>query len=125
MRRTIFEHYGGFASVSRVGMSFYDKLLSSFLTSTYFAKTDMKQLVDHQKKFMSSVMGGPASYTNENLERIHAQLCITELAFMESVELLTEILEDNDFEDEDEQYVEDDLMSRKNFIVSSGKTCLS
>jgi len=118
MKRTIFERYGGFASVSRVVMSFYEKLLSSPLTSPYFANTNMKRLIDHQTKFMSSVMGGPASYTNEHLERIHAHLGITEPAFKESVELLTETLEDHDFEDEDVQHVEDDLMSRKNFIIS-------
>ena len=118
MRRTIIERYGGFASVSRVVMSFYEKLLSSPLTSPYFANTNMKRLIDHQTKFMSSVMGGPASYTNEHLERIHAHLGITEPAFKESVELLMETLEDHDFEDEDVQHVEDDLMSRKNFIIS-------
>ena len=99
MRRTIFERYGGFASVSRVVMSFYDKILSSPLTSPFFANTDMKRLIDHQTKFMSSVMGGPASYTNEHLERIHARLGITEPAFMEVVELLSETLEDHDFEE--------------------------
>jgi len=69
MRRSIFERYGGFASVSRVVMSFYEKMVSSPLTSPFFAKTDMKRLIDHQTKFMSALMGGPASYTNEHLER--------------------------------------------------------
>jgi hemoglobin len=118
MRRTIFERYGGFASISRVVMSFYEKMLSSPLTSPFFANTDMKKLIDHQTKFMSSMMGGPASYTNEHLERVHAKLGITESAFVESMELLTETLEDHDFEDEDIQHVEDEMMSRKNFIVT-------
>jgi hemoglobin len=118
MRRTIFERYGGFASVSRVVMSFYEKMVSSPLTSPFFANTDMKKLIDHQTKFMSAVMGGPASYTNEHIERVHAKLGITESAFHESMELLTETLEDHDFEDEDIQHIEDDLMSRKNFIVT-------
>jgi len=117
MRRTIFERYGGFGSISRVVMSFYDKILSSPVLSPYFARTDMKRLIDHQTKFMSSIMGGPASYTNEHLERVHAHLGITESAFLESVELLTETLEDHDFEDEDVQQVEDEMMSRKNFII--------
>lgn len=118
MRRSIFERYGGFASVSRVVMSFYEKMVSSPLTSPFFAKTDMKRLIDHQTKFMSALMGGPASYTNEHLERVHARLGITEPAFLESLELLTETLEDHDFEDEDIQHIEDDMMSRKNFIVT-------
>jgi hemoglobin len=118
MRRTIFERYGGFASVSKVVMSFYEKMVTSPLTSPFFANTDMKKLIDHQTKFMSAVMGGPASYTNEHIERVHAKLGITEGAFNESMELLTETLEDHDFADEDIQHIEDDLKSRKNFIVT-------
>ena len=118
MRRTIFQRYGGFASVSRVVMGFYDKILDSPTVSPYFANTDMKRLIDHQTKFMASLMGGPASYTNEQLERIHARLGITEPAFFEVVELLSETLEDFDFEEEDVQQVENEMIQRKNFIIA-------
>lgn len=117
-RQTIFERYGGFARISRVVMSFYDKILSSSLLSPYFAKTDMKRLIDHQTKFISSLMGGPASYTNEHLERVHAHLGITESAFRESVTLMKETLEDHDFFDEDIQTVGDAMNSTKNYIVA-------
>jgi hemoglobin len=118
MKRTIFERYGGFAKVSRVVMSFYDKILDSPITRPYFANTDMRRLIDHQTKFIATVMGGPASYTNDHLERQHARLKITEEAFLEAVALLRETLEDHGFEDEDVQYIKDDIMSRKNFIVA-------
>ena len=118
MRKTLFERYGGFASVSRIVMNFYDKMLASPLTSRYFANTNMKKLVDHQTKFISSLLGGPASFTNEHLERVHADLGITEEAYMEAVDLLKETLEDHDFERADVQHVEAEFMSRKNFIVT-------
>jgi len=117
MRQTVFERYGGFAKVSRVVMSFYDKMLGSPLTAPYFSNTDMKRLIDHQTKFIATVMGGPASYTNEHLERVHAHLGITEQAFSESVEMLRETLEDFNFADEDIQHVEDEFVSRKNHII--------
>lgn len=120
MSRTIFERYGGFANVSRLVMSFYDKVLDSPMTSPYFANTDMKRLIDHQTKFIASMMGGPASYTNEHLERVHAHLGITEPAFLETVELLKETMEDFGFESEDMQQVEDEMMSRKNYIITRG-----
>ena len=120
MAKTLFERYGGFASVSKVVMAFYDKMVSSPLTGRYFAKTDMKRLIDHQTKFVATLLGGPASYTNEHLERVHADLGITEAAFMESVDLLTETLEDHGFEDADVREVEDEFMSRKNFIITKG-----
>jgi hemoglobin len=118
MKSTIFERYGGFASVSRVVMSFYERMLDSPDTSPYFANIDMKRLIDHQTKFFAALMGGPASYTNEHLERVHARLGITEDAFMESLALMRETLEDHNFADEDIRTVEQEMMDRKNFIVT-------
>jgi len=118
MKNSIFERYGGFASVSRVVSSFYDNVLDSPTVSPYFANVDMKRLIDHQTKFMAYLMGGPTSYTNEQLERVHAHLGITEPAFYESVDLLRETLEDHDFADEDIQQVADEMLSRKNYIIT-------
>jgi len=113
----MFERYGGFASINRIVMSFYEKMTTSPITKKYFEKTNMRRLIDHQTKFIASVMGGPASYTNEHLERVHAHLGITESAFLETVDLLTETLEDYDLEDSDVKQVEGEVMSRKNHIV--------
>lgn len=118
MRQTIFERYGGFAKVSKVVLSFYDKILNSPLLAPYFAKTDMKRLIDHQTKFISSLMGGPASYTSEHLERVHAHLGITEDAFKESLSLMKETLEDHEFKDEDVRTVADAMNTQKNHIVA-------
>jgi len=117
MRQTIFERYGGFAKVSRLVMSFYDKMLDSPLTAPFFANTDMKKLIDHQTKFFATVMGGPASYTNEHIDRVHDHLGITDAAFSEAVVMLRETLEDFNVDDEDIQQVLDEFMSRKNYIV--------
>ncbi|MEX2426473.1 MAG: group 1 truncated hemoglobin [Thermomicrobiaceae bacterium] len=118
MPRSIFDRYGGFAQVSRVVMAFYDKILDSPVTSPYFQNTNMRRLIDHQSRFVSSVMGGPASFSNDHLERVHARLGITEQAFLEMVDLLRETLEDFDFAEDDIQTVVDDIMSRKNFVVT-------
>lgn len=118
MRKSIFERYGGFTNVSRVVMSFYDKVLDSPATSHYFANTDMKRLIDHQTKFFAALMGGPASYTNDHLERVHAHLGITEDAFMEAMDMMTETLEDFNYKDEDIRAIENEMMSRKNYIVA-------
>jgi len=118
MKRTIFEKYGGFSSISRVVMSFYDKMLDSPLTSPFFEGIDMKRLIDHQTKFIATVMGGPASYTKEQIERVHVHLGITEPAFGESMELLRETLEDFDFEDDDIDQVIDEMGSYKYVVVT-------
>jgi hemoglobin len=117
MKRTIFEKYGGFSSVSRVVMSFYDKMLDSSVTSPFFDGIDMKRLIDHQTKFIATVMGGPASYTKEQIERVHLHLGITEPAFKESMELLRETLEDFDLLDGDIDQVIDEMNSYKHEVV--------
>jgi hemoglobin len=118
VRRTIFERYGGFANVSKVVMDFYDKILDSPVTSPFFANTDMKRLIDHQTKFIATIMGGPASYSNEHVEKVHERLGITEVAFLEAMELLRETLEDHNFQEDDIETVEDEMMSYKNFVVA-------
>jgi hemoglobin len=118
MARTIFERYGGFASVSRVVMAFYEKMLDSPVTSPYFANTDMKGLIDHQTKFIAAVMGGPASYTREQIKRVHADLGITEAALLEAMEMLKETLEDFDFKENDIEEVVENMMSYKHDIVT-------
>jgi len=118
MRQTLFERYGGFAKVSKIVMSFYDRVLKSPMLSPYFAKTDMKRLIDHQSKFVATLMGGPASYTNEHLERVHAHLGITEVAFKEALDVMKETLEDHDFLDEDVRTVGDAMNGVKNYIVA-------
>jgi hemoglobin len=118
MSRTVFERNGGFARVSRVVPAFYDKILDSPITSPYFANTDMRRLIDHQTRFIATIMGGPASYTNDHLERIHSHLGITDEAFEEMMMLLVETLEDFDFIDEDIHIVQDELKNRKRYVVT-------
>lgn len=118
MRQTIFERHGGFSTVSKVVMSFYDKILNSPTTSLYFSGVDMKRLIDHQTKFFAALMGGPASYTNDHLEKVHARLGITESAFMEAMTLMRDTLEEHDFQDDDIQQVQSEMMARKNYIVA-------
>jgi len=118
MRQTIFERYGGFSAVSKVVIRFYDKILDSPVTSQYFSGIDMKRLIDHQTKFFAALMGGPASYTNDHLEKVHVRLGITEVAFMEALTLMKDTLEEFDFLDEDIQLVQDEMMNRKNYIIA-------
>jgi hemoglobin len=118
MLTTMFERYGGFASISRIVSAFYDKVLDSPVLSPYFADTDMRRLIDHQSKFIAQIMGGPISYSNEALERAHAHLHIDERAFDEAVALLAETLEDFGVEPGDIGAVEKDLRRRASYIVT-------
>ena len=118
MARTIFERYGGFANVSRVVSTFYDKVLESPGLTGYFAETDMRRLIDHQTKFIASLMGGPASYSDDELLRIHARMDITNGAFDEVASLLKETLEDFDFDPADIDAVFRSFQSKRQYIVA-------
>lgn len=118
MKQSLFERYGGFSKVSRIVMSFYDRVLESPIASPYFEGANMRRLIDHQTKFISSLMGGPASYSNEHLERVHSHLKISEEAFYETADLLMETLEDFDFAEEDIHLVREAFVSRRHHIIS-------
>jgi hemoglobin len=91
---SLFERSGGFASVGRIVMTFYDRVLDSDLLAPWFETTDMRTLVDHQTKFVASLMGGPAAYSDEALRRVHARLGITPAAFDEMKTLLGAAMRD-------------------------------
>jgi hemoglobin len=120
MKRTVFERYGGFSTVNRVVSGFYDKVLDSPVTSVYFEHVDMRRLIDHQTRFIATLMGGPASYTDDHLARVHAHHGITESAFNEALLLLQETLEEQNYEDEDIHTVLDAMLARKHVVVTRG-----
>jgi len=62
MASTLFDKYGGFGTVSKIAMDFYEATLESDQVGDYFHDIDMAKLNDHQTKFVSSLIGGPASF---------------------------------------------------------------
>lgn len=117
-QQTMFERYGGFGTVSKIVSDFYSRVQDSELASPYFAGSDMRTLIDHQTKFIASLMDGPASYTEEHLERVHARLKIDAGAFEEIVMLLTETLEDNGITKSDVSLVGKKFAASKHYIVT-------
>lgn len=119
MATTIFDKYGGFGAVSKVVLEFYERASDSDILAPYFENSDMRTLIDHQTKFIASLMGGPASYTDETIRRVHLNLAITEEAFSEMSSLLAETLEDFDFAEADVKAVIKEIVTRKSLIVTA------
>jgi len=118
MSRSLFDKYGGFARVSRIVSAFYDKAVDSDIIGPYFDDIDMRAQVDHQTKFISSLMGGPASYSDEALHKVHAGLHIDRKSFEEMASLLRETLEDFDLERSDVDQIMREIDSRADIIIS-------
>ena len=117
MSATLFQKYGGFAKVSRVVLTFYDKVLDSEQIGEFFENIDMSRLVDHQTKFISSLLGGPAAYTDERLKQLHAHIGISDQDFDEMAKLLSEALDEHGFEPNDRDAVVREIEARRSFIV--------
>jgi len=118
MALTIYERVGGFAAVRKVVSSFYEKALESDLIAHHFEQIEMPKLIDHQTRFVSFLMGGPASYTDEHIEHVHSRLGITLAEFDEMVELLIETLEDFELGSEDIAKIGQELRKRESVIVT-------
>ncbi|NIZ62276.1 group 1 truncated hemoglobin [Sedimentitalea sp. CY04] len=120
MAGTIYEKYGGFKTVSRIVMAFYDKALDSDQIGDYFVDVDLSQLIDHQTKFISSLLGGPVSFSDDQLHRVHRQLEICHADFDEMVSLLAGTLVDHGMARDDVETVIGEIEARRKMIVSIG-----
>ena len=115
-----FQKYGGFSTVSKVVMDFYERVLDSDVVGHHFDDVDMARLMDHQTKFVSSLMGGPAAMNDEQLRRVHKGLDITSEEFDEIVKLLGETMADNGMERPDIRAVAQEFENKRHLIVVQG-----
>lgn len=113
-----FERYGGFAAISKIVMAFYDRVLDCDEIGHFFDNIDMSRLVDHQTKFIATVMGGPSSYTDEALSRMHRPHDIGQRDFDRMAEILRETLEDHGIEARDVETVMREIYKRAHAVVS-------
>jgi len=101
MTESMYDKYGGFETVSKIVHGLYEKIATSEILKPYFEDVDMQQLMNHQTKFFSSLMGGPIAYDGKQLSKVHELLGITHEAFNELAELFEEVLEDFDVSQDD------------------------
>lgn len=119
MQSSMFSRYGGFASIHKLVFEFYDRMLDSDVLGPYFEDVDMAKLVDHQTKFVSQVMGGPVTYSNEVLEQVHRRLAIDQNAFNEMSRILEETLRDGGVHEDDVAAIMAEIKSRQPYIVTA------
>lgn len=118
MAQTVFERYGGFASVRRIVSDFYQRILSSPVLAPHFEGIDMRRLIDHQTQFISAAMGGPAAMHDDQLRRAHARLGITPAEFSEMEEVMRATLTDHGLAPEDIDHVCGEISRREYVIVT-------
>lgn len=115
--RTLYEKYGGFSQISKIVFSFYDTLLDNDEVGPFFDNVDMSRMVDHQTKFIASLLGGPASYTDNQLRQLHSHLTITDAHFDELEVVLRDALQKHNVDAEDIDVVVAEFSRRRPLIV--------
>ena len=118
MPRSLYEAVGGFSVISKIVLSFYDKVLESDKVAAYFSGIDMKRLIDHQTKFICSLLGGPASFTDEQIRHAHRTVQITDDAFDEIALLFVDTLKEASLKPSDIDVIVGAFKSKRALIVS-------
>ncbi|MGB3244467.1 MAG: group 1 truncated hemoglobin [Sulfitobacter sp.] len=114
----LFDKYGGIRILRHVIMDFYDRVLDSDVIGHFFEDTDMVRLIDHQTKFFTMVLGGPANFSDERLAAAHRHMHLSHAEFDEAVKLLNETLSDAQFERGDQKTVISAIEARRRILVS-------
>ena len=114
----LYEKYGGFGNINKIVMAFYDTLLDSEEIGPYFDDIEMGRLIDHQTKFVASLLGGPASFSNDQLRRAHENLNITADHFDEMKSVLSDTLVAHGMSIEDAELVMAEIETRRSVIVT-------
>ena len=78
---SLYDQLGQSAGITTAVDQFYERVLADPSLTRYFEGTDLDRLRAHQVALLTSVTGGPASYTGRSLQLAHRQLGITDEAF--------------------------------------------
>ena len=119
---SLYEKYGGHAAIAGLVMTFYDRVRKSPELDSMFADVDMQRLIDHQANFICSLVGGPSSYSDEELKNIHLPLGVTEEQFESMMSIFRSALEDRGFQPEDIEEIHARMVSKRAFVVLDSET---
>lgn len=101
-------------------MTFYEKVLDNDDVGHHFDNTEMPKLIDHQTKFVASLMGGPGEVSDERLEVVHRPFPITNAEFDIIIKLLSEALSEHRIEEGDISHIARAMESKRSLIVHRG-----
>ena len=89
MTQSVYELIGGADAVDAAVDLFYGKVLADKRINHYFVNTNMARQRNHQKRFLTQALGGPATYTGKAMRAAHEHLHLKEVDFNAVAENLT------------------------------------
>lgn len=114
---TLYERLGGEEAIAAVVDSFYERVCSDDRVAHFFEGTDMQQQRAHQTQFLSSVAGGPVTYSGAEMDAAHSHLDIHPEHFAVIAELLEETMIECDINEHDRREVLDAVAQYQNAVV--------
>ena len=122
MSQTLYDQLGGFSAVRKLVSDFYDRVLDEEKIASFFRDTEMSKLIDHQTKFFATLLGGPVSYTDEQLRKLHTSMGIQDHHFDVILDLVQETLEDHDIDEQAVTSIIEKMNTYRSAIVTVGQS---
>ena len=119
MEKTLFDKYGGFSTISKIVLTFYDRMIEDDDVGPFFDDVELPKLIDHQTKFISSMMGGPASFSDDHIQRAHKNMTIENHHFDRLKDIVSETLADFSVDPEDIEVVLAGFEARRALLVET------
>jgi truncated hemoglobin YjbI len=80
-QKSIYDMLGGESAMDHAVARFYVRVLSDPLVNHFFKDTDMIKQMEHQKRFLTTALGGPNKYTGRSMKAAHAKFALTDKHF--------------------------------------------
>ena len=119
---SLYDQLGQQAGISTAVDHFYVRVLGDPSLAPYFEGTDVDQVRAHQAALLSTVTGGPQSYSGRALDLSHRRLGITDEAFDRVVGHLGDTLDALGVEPDVRDQVAAVLVGQRTNIVSAPAT---
>tara|TARA_R110001592_G_scaffold238227_2_gene497756 strand:+ start:49064 stop:49510 length:447 start_codon:yes stop_codon:yes gene_type:complete len=87
-QRTVYEQVGGQAGVEKISDAFIDEIQYDKQILAFFLDTNIDRFREKFIEHMCVHLGGPCTYTGDNMLQVHQGMNITEADFNRVVELL-------------------------------------
>ncbi len=118
MEESIYNQIGGFMAVRGLISDFYDRLLDNEEVAVLFENINMERIIDHQTKFFAMLLGGPVSFSDNEIKSVHERLSISNKQFDITKECLIETLEESELSESHTDFISEAFESKRKIIVS-------
>lgn len=115
---SLYDKYGGYDTVEKIVVSFYDKVKSDDRIKDFFQETDFDKQIKHQTAFISEALGGPKVYKGLDMRKAHAKFNLNEEHFNAVGENLKLTLEEFGVDNSDIDTIMNTVVSLKDDVLN-------